>query len=380
MNQFVFHNPTKVIFGQGCISNIGEELARAGFRKILLTAGGGSIRKNGVYSQVVASLGEAGVEWEEFWGITPNPDLAKVRAGVEAARACKAEALLSVGGGSVIDATKAMAAGCREDDIWAFIAQSIPVHDALPHFTVLTISATGSEMNPFAVVTNEAELKKWPLIGPALFPRVTIIDPSVQLSLPWQQTVNGAVDAISHVLEFYFLGSDQETTLAIDEALLRTVIKAAEALREEPADLAQRSNLAWAATLALNGLSGAQFDGGDWTSHTLEHAVSALHPEVAHGAGLAVLFPAWIAQVHPQHSAIFDRWARNVFGATDANAGLEALVATYHRWGAPLTLGELGLTREEIPTLVELATQGRRVGRVALLEPHEVRAIYERAF
>jgi len=314
MQNFDFMNPTKLVFGKNTMSRIGEEIKYGGYGKVLMIAGGGSIRKNGVYDQVTESLKASGIEWFEVWDVRSNPVLGKVREMIELAKQAECDAILSVGGGSVIDSGKTVSAGYYMDDIWQAFESQNPVMEALPHYTVLTISATGSEMNMVAVLTNEKEKKKWAILGPALYPKVSIIDPSVQASLPWSQTVNGAVDALSHIMEYYFVGGESETTLALDESLSRTIIRMTDQLRENPDDYESRANLAWAATLAFNGISGVGQGMGDWASHGIEHSLSAVNPDIPHGAGLGVIFPAWIEHCQKQNPAIFKRWAKKNLG------------------------------------------------------------------
>ena len=190
MDNFTFYNPTRIIFGKDTVRQIGGVIKEAGCRRILLVAGGGSIKKNGVYDTVVRSLYAAGIEWVEAWGVQPNPVLSKAREIIELARKEQVEAVLAVGGGSVIDTAKSVAAGVILPDIWAAFERQVEVTRALPIFVVLTMSGTGSEMDPLAVLTHEGEVKKWVLRSPALFPKTSIIDPTVQFSLPWHQTVN----------------------------------------------------------------------------------------------------------------------------------------------------------------------------------------------
>jgi alcohol dehydrogenase YqhD (iron-dependent ADH family) len=349
MHNFDFLNPTKLIFGKDTIGRIGEEIRSGGVGKVLLVAGGGSIKKNGVYDQTVVSLRGAGVEWVEAWGVRPNPVLSKVREMIDFAKKEKVDAILAVGGGSVIDSGKAVAAGMYIDDVWqAFEARDQLVEKAMPLYSVLTISATGTEMNRYAVVTNEDQNKKWNIAGPALYPRVSIVDPSVQITLPWNQTVNGALDAMSHIMEYYFMGGKSETTLALDESLSRTIVKATDELKAKPDDYESRANLAWASTLALNGISGAGQGGGDWASHGIEHGISALYPEVAHGAGLGVVFPAWITYCQDADPELFKRWARNVWGAESTGGGVSAMKAKIKEWGAAVMLAELGVKRSRV--------------------------------
>jgi alcohol dehydrogenase YqhD (iron-dependent ADH family) len=379
MQRFDFHNPTKLIFGHGTIARIGKEIRRDGAAKVLMIAGGGSIRRNGVYEAVAHSLDAAGIERVEAWGVRANPVLSKVRGMIATARAEGVDAVLGVGGGSVVDSAKAVAAGLFADDVWALFENRVPLTEALPIYTVLTLSATGSEMNQYAVLSNEAEKKKWNIFGPALHPRVSVLDPSVQMGLPWHQTVNGALDALSHIMEFYFMGGRSETTLAVDEGLSRAIIASTDRLMDNPDDYESRASLAWAATLALNGISGAGQGTGDWATHGIEHAVSAVSPEVAHGAGLGVIFPAWIEHCHAAEPWIFERWARNVWGAGDVLAGVAAMRAKIEEWGGATTLGELGIDAGQIDEIADNAVAFGITGAVKELDRADICDILQSA-
>ncbi|MEW5955564.1 MAG: iron-containing alcohol dehydrogenase [Candidatus Micrarchaeota archaeon] len=378
--EFTFYNPTKLVFGKGRIAELGAEMKARKARKALLVAGGGSARKNKVYAQVVASLKGAGIRWVESWGVKPNPSLEKVREMIALARREKVDCVLAVGGGSVIDASKAVAAGYFLEDIWKAFEGSEAVKKALPLYTVLTLSATASEMDPYAVISNEREKKKWAIGSDVLCPVVSIVDPSVQSTLPWHQTVYGAIDGLSHVMDYYFLGNEEETTLAVDEALMRTIITQTRALRKNRRNAAARANLAWAITLALNGTSGAGLRGGDWACHSIEHAISALHPEIAHGAGLAAVFPAWISFSHDRNP-IFKRWAKQVWNSTSVEAAVAKMKKQYSAWGAPVSLHELGVKRGEIPLVAAKAVEkSGSCGVLKRLSEKDVEGILKLAF
>lgn len=387
MKNFVFHNATKLIFGEGTISKIGEEIKKEGIKKVLIHYGGGSIKKNGVYEQVINSLKENNIEWVEVSGVKPNPRLSKVYEGIKVAKDNNVEGILAVGGGSVIDSAKAIAGGYYYDgDIWDAYSGKYAISKALPLFTVLTLSATGSEMNGNSVITKEETKQKWSTSSKALYPKVSIIDPTVQYTLPTNQTVNGAVDAISHVMEFYFDGtSGNEIQSQLAEGIIRTVINSTEILLENPKDYDARSNLAWSATLALNGLLGAGSSGGDWASHALEHSVSALF-DIAHGAGLAIIFPAWLEYVKNENIDRFDRFAKEIFSidtgnpGIDANLGIQALKEWYKKIGQPISLKEIGAKEEDIERLVENAVQMSPMGKLKKLEEKDIREIYKIAY
>ena len=375
MDSFTFYNPTRIIFGKETVGQIGGVIKEAGLSRVLLVAGGGSIKKNGVYDTVARSLREAGVDWVEAWGVQPNPVLTKAREIIALAQKEEVEAVLAVGGGSVIDTAKSVAAGFFVTDIWAAFERQVEITRALPIFVVLTMSGTGSEMDPLAVLTHEGEVKKWVLRSPALFPKTAIIDPTVQYSLPWHQTVNGAIDALTHVMEFYFLGSWEETTLALDEALMRTIISMTHQLQQDPRSYAARANLAWAASLALNGLTGAGLGEGDFATHRIETAMSAVFPAIAHGAGLGVLFPAWILYMKDLNAPTFGRWARNIWGAESVEDGVARMRQTFQGWGAPITLGELGVREADISAIVDAALKVGVLGKLKELTGEDIAAI-----
>jgi alcohol dehydrogenase YqhD (iron-dependent ADH family) len=375
MDNFVFHNPVRIIFGKETVGQVGGVIKEAGVKRVLLVAGGGSIKKNGVYDSVARSLKEAGLAWVEAWGVRPNPTLAKAREIIDLAKAEQVDAVLAVGGGSVIDTGKSVAAGVFLPDIWAAFARQVEVTRALPLFVVLTMSGTGSEMDQMAVLTHEDEVKKWVLRSPALFPAASIIDPTVQYSLPWHQTVNGAIDALTHVMEFYFLGTWEETTLALDEALMRTIIDMTRRLQQDPGSYEARANLAWAASLALNGLTGVGLREGDFASHRLETAMSAVFPEIAHGAGLGVLFPAWILYMQGHNPATFARWAKNIWQADSVEEAVARMRSTFQGWDAPVTLEELGVQEADIPAIVAAARKVGVLGKLKELTDADLEAI-----
>ncbi|ABR30668.1 butanol dehydrogenase [Thermosipho melanesiensis] len=379
MNNFVFYNPTKLVFGRNTVEKIGEYLKKDKIKKVLLLAGGGSIKKNGVYEKVVRSLFEHSIEKVEVWGVRPNPVLSKVKEAIEIARKEKVDAILAVGGGSVIDSAKAVAAGTKyEGNVWDFYIGKIKVKEAIPLYTILTLSATGTEMNGNSVVTNEDTLEKYSFSSIHVYPKISIVDPEIQFTLPANQTVNGAVDAISHVMEYYFDGTSN-TQLAdrIDESIVKTLVETTEKLLKDPHDYEARANFALSTTLALNGISGLGHSGGDWSSHAIEHALSALNPDVAHGAGLAVVFPAWLTYVKDLISDKLAKFGVEVFGIED---GINALKEWYKKIGAPVNLRELGFEKNDIEKLTDIASKMAPMGRLKKLEREDIKKILEIAF
>jgi alcohol dehydrogenase YqhD (iron-dependent ADH family) len=380
LNSFTFYNPTRIQFGKGSISQIGREIEAAGYKKVLLIAGGGSIRANGVYDTVSKSLKDSKISFVEGWGVQANPNLEKVRDLILLAQAEGVDALLAVGGGSVIDTTKAVAAGFYLKDVWNAFTRREAIAKALPVYTVLTLSATGSEMNGNAVITNEAERLKWAISSPLLYPKLTIIDPTAQSSLPFRQTVNGALDAIAHILEYYFADQGAWVTLGINDSLMRTIIKCTDLLKENPNDLVARSNLAWSATLALNGISGVGLKGGDWACHGIEHALSAFNPRIAHGEGLGVIFPAWIEFMADRNPAAYYRWAKNVWNEDSPSKGVLRFREKIESWDSALSLRDLGLKEEDLPQIMDIISATPILGSISRFGAAEVESLLMLSF
>lgn len=388
MNDFNFHNPTKVLFGKGKISEIGKEISKYGIKKVLLHYGMGSIFKIGVYKSVTDSLTENDIVYLELGGVRANPILTKVREGIDIVKKENIQAVLAVGGGSVIDSAKAIAAGSLYDgDIWDAFERKTQLTKALPLFTVLTLSATASEMNGYAVVTNEQENKKWAFsAGADSFPKVSVIDPEIQNSLPQRQTVNGAVDALSHLFELYFDGTENtDIQDGIAESLIISIIKNVKVLLQNPNNYNSRSELAWAATLALNGINSAGRNGGDWATHMLEHSISAFYPDVAHAEGLAVMFPAWMKYNLEIFEPRFAKLARNVFNFSEGNESYQAkkfvelLLNFYNEIGAPVTLSQLNINSEDIEKLTNNASILAPLGKHKKLFQDDIKNIYKLA-
>jgi len=378
--RFSFHNPTKIHFGQAMIKMIGKELREAGQHKVLLICGSGSIRANGVYDQVCNSLRDNGITWIEAWGVKANPDLEKTREIINIAKSEAVDSVLAVGGGSVIDTAKAVCAGFYLSDVWDAFCRRAEILRALPLYTVLTISATGSEMNGNAVITNEKERKKWAISSLLLYPKVSVVDPDIQVSLPPQQTVNGALDAIAHILEYYFMDSELHSTRAIDTALIKSIIESTDFLIRNPQDMAARANLAWCATLALNGISGAGMQGGDWACHQIEHALSAYNPKISHGEGLGVIFPAWIEFMAERDPIRFYQWAKQVWNEDTPSMGVKRFREKIKAWGSATSLRELGFQEADLPELCNILSINPMIGTLSRFGTSEIEAILMLAY
>ena len=290
MQNFVFHNPTKIIFGRDTVPAIGSETRLAG-RSALLVFGQKSIRKSGLHKRVVDSLNQAGVRVVEHGGVRSNPLLSHVREGIDKVRENGLEVITAVGGGSVIDTAKAIAAGSLvEHDVWKFFTGKKSIKAALPVTTVLTLAAAGSEMNSGMVITNDETREKFGFGHRLLHPLTSILDPELTFSVPPDYTAYGAVDAIAHVLEFYMTTRDPDTPVQdrLMEGLIKNSMDACERCLKDPRDYGGRANLMWTATLALNGLTAAGLGRVGFPMHMIEHSLSALY-DVPHGAGLAVV-------------------------------------------------------------------------------------------
>ena len=382
MEAFSFHNPTKILFGKGQIPRLGKELQKDGVKRLLLIAGEGSIRRNGLYTAVLSSLSAAGISPIEGWGVSPNPRLDKVYELIFLARENEIDAVLGVGGGSVIDTAKAVAAGYYLEDIWSAFQGKATIQKALPIYSVLSLSGTGSEMNGNAVITNTDTQQKWGLGSRHLYPQLSILDPSYQSTLSFRQTASGAMDAIAHILEYFFADSRAKVTLAMNAAILKSIVEMTDRLQADGNDYEARANLAWASTMALNGMSEIGLIGGDWACHAIEHAFSALHPAIAHGEGLAVLFPAWIGFVSVRKPELFSAWAREVWDDLSINRSLHLFRQKLSQWGLPSSLRDLSIKEEELPRLVEIVFScgATEIGGIYKLNQADLKSLLMLAF
>lgn len=364
MKNFTFYSPTEFVFGKETADNTGKLVKRYGGTKVLVVCGGSSARRSGLLDKVCDSLTGEGISYVIQEGIQPNPIAEKVYEGIEIARREKVDFLLAVGGGSVIDSAKGVALGAVYDgDFWDFYSAKSTPEKALPVGVVLTIPAAGSEGSGNSVITKFDDKGRhkisvrYPMV---LRPKFAIMDPMLTMSLPWFQTACGIADMLSHIFERYFSNTpDCEVTDALAEALMRTIMAEALKLKENPSSYEARANIMWASTLAHNGLCGNGKE-EDWASHRLEHEVSAFH-DVAHGAGLAVITPAWMQFTARTNPGQVVKFATNVLGIspeakTDdelCRLAVETLKGFYHTIGLTTSLRELIGKEPDIPTLVE---------------------------
>ncbi len=388
MDNFDFRNPTKIIFGRGTELRVGTETA-AHARRILLHFGGGSSRSSGLHDRVVASLRTAGVEWVELGGVKPNPRLSLVHEGV---RLCKDKGLglvLAVGGGSVIDSAKAIAMGAVIDhDVWDFYLGKGEPTAALPVGTVLTIPAAGSEASTATVITNEEGLLKRAVNSELLYPRFSILNPELAFTLPRFQVACGAADIMAHLMERYFTTVEHvEFTDRLLEATMKTIALIAPRVLENPRDYDAWAQFMWAGTIAHNNLLNTGRV-GDWASHDIEHEISAIY-DVAHGAGLAVVFPAWMKHTMLTDPARFAQWAVRVWNVdmdywdpgSTARAGIQRLEEFFHAIGLGTRLTDLKVGTDRLGEMARKCTDGDQhtVGNFVKLDSMAVRRIYELA-
>ena len=355
MFDFTFHNPTKIEFGRGKERNIGLYLREFDAKRTLLIYGSDRIKKDGLFDKVAASLKEKGIEFIELGGVVSNPVLSKVYEGIELARKFNADSVLSVGGGSCLDSAKAIAAGALyEGDVWDFFTGKDPSR-ALKIFDIITLAATGSEMNSGAVVTNEATKQKFSIHGDVLYPLVSVVNPQLQKSVSREYLVYSAADVIAHSIEGYFTASVQPSVINLYiEANIKTVMKTTEILLADPDNYDARAEFAWAATMALNGLTYVGTHGYSYPNHMLEHAMSAV-VNCAHGAGLAVIMPAWMKWYKSRNLGAFERFAQEIFGVNSADEGIAAFKAWLSKIGAPVSLKAVGIEGETLDEVINLA-------------------------
>ncbi|HZG78371.1 MAG TPA: iron-containing alcohol dehydrogenase [Paenibacillus sp.] len=386
MIPFRYHNPTELYFGRGMLETLRKLVPSYG-RNVLLVYGGGSIKKHGLYDLVLQELSAAGAAVHELGGVEPNPRLSTVHRGVDMCKTERIDFILAVGGGSVIDCVKAIAVGAKIDfDVWDVITRKASAPDALPFGTVLTLAATGSEMNSGSVITNWETKEKVGWGSAHTFPKFSILDPTYTFTVPRDQTVYGMVDIMSHVFEQYV----SHTTNApvqegFAETILRTVIVTAPKLLENLESYEHRETILYSGTMALNGTlsMGVQ---GDWATHNIEHAVSAVY-DIPHGGGLAILFPHWMEHVVDENVGRFKRMAVNVFGVdpagrNDRETALEGIRALRSFWtsiGAPSRLADYGIGDDRLEVMADKAMANGPFGQFKKLRREDVLAIYRKS-
>lgn len=388
MENFTYCTPTKYVFGRDAESHAAEELKNINVGRVLVVYGGGSVIRSGLLARVISVLDNAGIFHRELGGIQPNPTDPKVREGIGMCRRDKIEGLLAVGGGSVIDTAKAIAAGVPYDgDFWDFWAGKSVITEALPVGVILTIPAAGSEGSGNSVITLLDGLHKISLRTDYwLRPKFALLNPELTFTLPPEQTAAGIADMMAHIFERYFSPTaDVEITDRVSEGVLKAIIEEAPKVMADPCDYQARANIMWSGTLAHNGICGTGRK-EDWASHAMEHEISAVYG-VTHGAGLAVVMPAFMTFMAAHAPAKGAQLARRVFDVVEnddrkaALEGIERLKAFFASLGLPLTFKQLGIENPDVELLVRKLheNKGEIIGGYYPLGAKETAEIYNLA-
>jgi len=385
MYNFTHQIPTKICFGKGAISNL-SGLAAYG-KKVLLVYGGGSIKKNGIYDRATGILKDAGLEILELSGVEPNPRIQTVRRGVEICKKENIDMILAIGGGSTIDCSKVIAAGAKYDgDPWDLVLDGSKVKAALPIFDVLTLSATGTEMDTFAVISDLTKSEKWGTGSYHMYPTMSILDPEYTYSVSKKQTAAGTADMMSHTMENYFSFQNADCQKFMAEGLLRTMIKNGPIALNDPCNYDARANLMWAGTHAINGIVGNGCS-PNWCVHPMEHELSAFY-DITHGEGLAILTPAWMEHILSEETLpYFVDFARNVWGLDGdddmqlAHAGIDALKKFFFEtMGIPSNLRAVGITDDRYFDIMAEKSCSKNSHPFVSLSKEDVIAIFKAAF
>lgn len=391
MHNFEYFTPTRVVFGKETEKETGRLVKEQNCKKVLLHYGGNSAKKSGLLDRVCKSLEEEGIDYVMLGGVVPNPHLSLVREGIELCKKEGVDFILAVGGGSVIDSSKAIGYGAaNEGDVWDFYDGKRAPEACLPIGTILTIAAAGSEMSNSSVITNEDGWLKRGYNNDICRCRFSILNPELTYTLPDYQTQCGCVDILMHTMERYLNhGENMEMTDGISESLMRTVIRNARILKDDPENYEARAEVMWAGSLSHNGLTGCGTDGGDWASHQIEHELGGMF-DVAHGAGLAAVWGSWARYVYKDSIDRFVKFAENVMQLPHVDdkeqaalAGIAAMEEFYRAVDMPTSIRELGVevSDEQIEELAEKCTFfGRRtVGCVKALGKEDIIKIYKAA-
>ncbi|MCB5954782.1 iron-containing alcohol dehydrogenase [Enterococcus sp. CWB-B31] len=387
MDNFRFYVPTDVRFGKDRLKDELTDALNVFGKTVLLSYGGGSIKKNGLYNQVLKLLEKNQNNVVELNGIEPNPRIETVDRGIALCREHKVDVILAVGGGSTIDCAKVVAAGYYyEKSAWELVLERRTFNGpALPLVTILTLAATGSEMNSGAVISNLAANQKLGVGAPSMIPKVSFLDPQNTFTVPAYQTAAGSADILSHLFENYFkktIGADVQDF--VSEGLMKTVIKNCPIALKTPDNYDARANLMWASSLALNGLIGNGKDGA-WSCHPMEHELSAFY-DITHGVGLAILTPRWMSHVLSEETAAkFQQFAKNVWNIEEADAmtaakkGIQATYDFFKSCGIPMTLPEVGINEEKLTEMAEQAVKHSTIETAAYvpLSVYDVISIYQ---
>ena len=371
MENFVLHNPTKILFGRNTIPAIGSETRVFG-KKVLLVYGRYSIKNNGIYERVISSLNEAGVNIVEHSGVQSNPLHSHVKDGVAKYKYHGCDVICGVGGGSVLDEAKAISAGALVNhDVWKFLTGKKSIKETGPLTTVPTLAASGSETNSGMVITHDEKNQKFGFANRHLFPKTSILDPEATCSVPPDYTAFGGIDAISHVLEFYLTTSVKDSSLqdTLMEGLVKNIINSTNRCLKDPADYDARANLMWSASLAINGQISAGLGRIEFPMHLIEHSLSALY-DIPHGAGLAITIPGWMRYHAEKFPSRIAQFGKNGLGVqTDsvmasAHATIDHLASWFKRIHAPTSLEDIGVGVDDISDIATNALPLAKVWRM----------------
>ncbi|MCW3805493.1 iron-containing alcohol dehydrogenase [Plebeiibacterium marinum] len=393
MENFNFYVPTTVHFGKGQIENLASSIKQFGGSKVMLAYGGGSIKKNGIYDTVTSELKKADIPFVDCDGIKPNPPVADVRKGIQIYRDNSCDFILAVGGGSTIDAAKAMAAGvCYDGDVMDLMADGKgEITAAAPLASVLTMAGTGSELDLGGVITGEVNHKKHTIMHPLLYPKFSILDPTFSFSVPEKHSMAGSFDALDHLLECYFIAGSESTDVQnmMNEGLMRSIIKNAPKVLANPEDYDARANIMWASSMALASFQFAVGKkGSNWPMHAMGHELSSLY-DMTHGVTLALIAPSYLAytlEKAPEYTWLFANFARNVFGvvqgddALAAKEGIAKVKEFADTINMPKNLKEAGVEEGKLEYLAEKATEWGNIGALCPIEKEDALEIYKRAF
>ncbi|MGE0076712.1 MAG: iron-containing alcohol dehydrogenase [Bacteroidales bacterium] len=381
MKNFTFYNPTRIEFGKGKEEYIGQYISEYSLKKVLIVYGSDRVKKSGLFNTVTKSLSEKGINYEELGGVISNPLLSKVYEGIELAKTTKVDAILGIGGASVLDTSKSIAAGAvYEGDVWDLFTFKAQSNQALRIFSIMTLAASGSEMNNYAVVTNEKTKQKMSIISSATFPTVSVVNPELQATVTKEYLAYSAADIFAHSLDMYLTATYLPEYIAgYVENILRIVIRTTNVLLEDAANYDVRGEFAWAATNALNLTTFCGIENNRFDTHFIEHTMSAEY-NIAHGAGLSIIVPAWMKWQKNLLPERFARFAKEIFNAPTADKGIEALKSWYTKIGAPVTLKEGNIPEEGIDMMVEkLFTAAKMMGADALYSKQMLNAVFNNA-
>ncbi|GAB6072066.1 iron-containing alcohol dehydrogenase [Venenivibrio stagnispumantis] len=344
MENFEFHNPTKIIFGKKTEEKIGEILKNDGIKKVLFVYGKESIKKTGLFDKVINLLNQNGIEYILHGGVKSNPVLSHTREGIQKAKENNVDAVLAVGGGSVIDEAKAIAVGAKTDkDIWIYFERGEEIKSALPVYDILTLAATGTEMNGYAVITNEETKEKLSISSIYIYPKVSILNPELTYTVPKEYVAYSAVDITAHSVEWYFtckVCPNIQNRLV--ESIVKTIKETTDIILKEPTNYNARAEFMWASTLALNGITRTGVGGGYFPNHMIAHSIGALY-DLPHGACLSIVIPAWTKWYLENNKPQFKRFAKEIFNLDDYTKLPQAIKEWFSSIGAPVSLSEVGI-------------------------------------